>query len=377
MKLNINFITLFSITLVLCFAICIVHASDAEEPESASEELTNSTADQATAEAAESEDSASTDSASTDSASTDSASAETLAEPPTEEAESADPPSEEATTEAPAEQATDTPAEKETESADPPSEEAESANAPSEDQPSEDSVAAEAPSEDLDSADPPSEGQEPEELVSEDLSIADAPAAESPNSEEQARFEEGFFGGGGGGQLKKAFSSFFAEIRMGSLRGSKTITMLNHFNRHDRDSVKEICSRTDYPDDCLSTVVPFLGNKFDLMSVLDAAIKACSFQTNYTISIVEKHMKSSSEMATALANCKEQYTNALQSLQQALTALTSHDLGTVTVMLSSVMADVSACESGFEDLKLARTRAEGMVSVTVSNCLSIASMIPS
>ncbi|XP_047179255.1 cell wall protein RBR3-like [Vigna umbellata] len=345
MKLNVNFITLFFITLALCFAICKAHDSPSDEEPQSEPPPTESTEDQATG-APESEDPASADPASADQAS---------------EEPLVDPTSEEAMTEPSVDPVRDDPAMKDPEEL---YGDLTSANTES----------ADPPSEDTESADPPSEDPASEGPASEDTSLADAPTAESPFSN---TVEEGFFGGSGGGQLRKAFSSFFAEIRMGSLRGSKTITMLNQFNRQDRDSVKEICSRTDYPDDCLSTVVPFLGNKFDLMSVLEAAIKACSFQTNFTISIVDKHMKSSSDMATALANCKEQYTTALQSLQQALNALTSHDLANVTVMLSSVMADVSTCESGFEDLKLARGRSEGMVSITVSNCLSIAALIPS
>ncbi|WVY92850.1 hypothetical protein V8G54_031938 [Vigna mungo] len=327
MKLNVNFITLLSITLALCFAICNAHDSPSvEEPQSEPPPTDSDSADPASEEPL-------VDPTSANPTFMD----QSLADPPTDDTASADSPSEEPVTE-PSVDPTDSPAMKDPEE-----------------------LYGDLKSDTTESADAPSE----------DTSFADAPTAESPFSN---TFEEGFFGGGGGVQLRKAFTSFLSEIRVGSLRGSKTITMLN---RHDRDSVKEICSRTDYPDDCLSTVVPFLGNNFDLMSVLEAAIKACSFQTNFTISIVEKHMKSSSEMATALTNCKEQYTNAFQSLQQALNALSSHDLATVTVMLSSVMADVSTCESGFEDLKLAKGRAEGMVSITVSNCLSIASMIPS
>ncbi|BAT87794.1 hypothetical protein LR48_Vigan09g168400 [Vigna angularis] len=357
MKLNVNFIILFSITLALCFAICKAHDSPTDEEPQSEPPPTESTEDQATG-APESEGPASTDPDSADPASeeplVDPTSANptfmdpSLADPPTDDQASADAPSEESMTELSLDPIRDSPAMKDPEE-----------------------LYGDLKSANTELADPPSEDPASEGPASEDTSFADAPTAESPFSN---TFEEGFFGGGGGVQLRKAFTSFLGEIRVGSLRGSKSITMLS---RHDRDSVKEICSRTDYPDDCLSTVAPFLGNNFDLMSVLEAAIKACSFQTNFTISIVEKHMKSSSEMATALTNCKEQYTNALQSLQQALTALTSHDLGTVTVMLSSVMADVSTCESGFEDLKLATGRAEGMVSMTVSNCLSIASMIPS
>ncbi|KAK7332696.1 hypothetical protein VNO80_29451 [Phaseolus coccineus] len=240
-------------------------------------------------------------------------------------------------------------------------------------------------------ADPPSATDPPSEA--DPPSAADPPFSFPPtefsNTEEPVPTEEGEFGvdgsggrsggGGGSGQLRSGFTSFFAEIHKGSLRGSKTIKKLNKFNKHDSESVKKICSQTDYPDDCLSTVVPFLGKKFDVMNVLEAAIKACSLQANFTSYVVGKHMKSSPEMASALTGCKDQYSNAIQSLHHAMEALSSNKIGTVTIMLSSVVADVSACESSFQDLKVAlpKGHSDGMVDITASNCLSIASMIPS
>ncbi|WVY92856.1 hypothetical protein V8G54_031944 [Vigna mungo] len=330
MKLNVNFITHFSITLALCFAICNAHyRPSVEEPQSEPPPTDPDSADPASEEPL-------VDPTSANPTFID----QSLADPATDEPASADSSSEEPVTEPSVDPVRDSPAMKDPEE-----------------------LYGDLYSATTESADPPSED-----------TSAEAPAAESPSSN---TVEEGFFGGGGGMQLRKEFSAFFAEIRMGSLRGSKTITLLNHFHHHDRDSVKEICSRTNYPDDCLSTVVPFLGHKFDLTSILEAAIKACSAHTKFTIKIVKKHMKSSSEMAIALTKCKEQYTNAFHSLHKALKALASHDLATVTVTLSSVMADVSSCESGFEDLKLATGHAEGLVSITVSNCISIASMIHS
>ncbi|CAJ1963194.1 unnamed protein product [Sphenostylis stenocarpa] len=208
------------------------------------------------------------------------------------------------------------------------------------------------------------------------------PTTEYSNSEETTSNEEWHFGFGGGGRrarrdghMSETFSSFFSDIQMGSLRGSKTITMHDHIKKHDRDSVKKVCSRTEYPDVCLSTIVPFLSRHFDLTHILEAAIKACSFQANFTISIVVRYMESSPEMATALAGCKRQYMNAFKSLHKALEALHSQDLGTVTVMLSSVMADVSSCESGFEGLKMTSRHTEGMVGITASNCVSIVALI--
>ena len=82
--------------------------------------------------------------------------------------------------------------------------------------------------------------------------------------------------------------------------------------------------------------------------------------------------------ASLFADCREQYSNALENLQRASDAIPSRDLGTVTIMLSAVVADVSTCESGFEDLKSSsfKVDSDGLVGIMASNCLAIAHLIP-
>lgn len=82
--------------------------------------------------------------------------------------------------------------------------------------------------------------------------------------------------------------------------------------------------------------------------------------------------------ASMLADCREQYNSALENLKRASDAIPSRDLGTVTIMLSAVMADVSTCESGFEDLKSSSFKADsdGLVGIMASNCLAIAHLVP-
>ncbi|KAJ1380592.1 Pectinesterase inhibitor domain [Sesbania bispinosa] len=187
----------------------------------------------------------------------------------------------------------------------------------------------------------------------------------------------------GGSGHSKSFSAAFSDILKGSLRGH-TLTMPQNIkteNKQIKDEVEKICAHTDYPDVCISTIPPLLNvnKKFDVIDVLEAAIKACTQQIKLTISKFEKHSFKSSEIAAALTDCRELYFNALGNLQRALDACPSRDFGTVTVMLSAVMADVSTCESGFEDLKSPSSitsENDGFVSITVSNCLSIAALIP-
>ncbi|KAL2341677.1 hypothetical protein Fmac_009617 [Flemingia macrophylla] len=204
------------------------------------------------------------------------------------------------------------------------------------------------------------------------------PSSESPKSNDYFAEEEH----GGGGHSYTSFSSAFKDVLQGTVRGNSESTMKGHggavISEEHQQALRQICSHTDYPDLCCSTVSPFIGNHLDVMHVLEAAIKACLYQTNFTLTKVSKHMKRSPEMAGAFADCKEQYTDATLNLKRAMDAIPLRDLGTVTVMLSAVMADVSACESGFADLKSASPvgHSEGLVTITASISLSIASSIP-
>ncbi|XP_061344795.1 uncharacterized protein LOC133290683 [Gastrolobium bilobum] len=189
--------------------------------------------------------------------------------------------------------------------------------------------------------------------------------------------EQGF------GHSSSSFSAAFSDILKGTFRGN-SLTMPGEIHSKNKKNVnkalEQICGRTDYPDVCVSTCLPYLSNNFDVKAVLEASIKACSYQIKFTISKITKYSASSPELATALADYKKQYSKALENLQKALDALQSRDLGTVTIVLSAVMADVSACESGFEDLKIKSStmaKTDGLVSITANNCLSIASLIPS
>ncbi|KAK7303686.1 hypothetical protein RJT34_14599 [Clitoria ternatea] len=182
---------------------------------------------------------------------------------------------------------------------------------------------------------------------------------------------------------EKPGSGVLTDIFKGTLRGH-AITMPGFINPQQPsqvdDRVRQICSHTDYPDICVSTVPPFISHKdhFDVMKVLEASIMACSTQTKFALNMVEKHVGSSARIEAVLADCKEEYNAALVNLGRAMDAIPTRDLGTVTVMLSAVMADVSTCENGFEELKLGSPLAnhEGIVTITASNCLSIASLIP-
>ncbi|CAK8531564.1 unnamed protein product [Lathyrus sativus] len=177
-----------------------------------------------------------------------------------------------------------------------------------------------------------------------------------------------------------SFKAAFSDILKGSIRNPPVSASELAESKQSSLGIEQICMHTEYPDICLATISPHLTQNFDMINVLEAAIKACSIQIKLTITKVAKHAARNPEVANAVLECKDQYQNAMDNLQKAMDALPARDLGTVTVMLSTVMADVSTCESAFEDLKQSpnneQSKTDGLVSITVSNCLSIASLIP-
>ncbi|AES65002.1 putative pectinesterase [Medicago truncatula] len=201
---------------------------------------------------------------------------------------------------------------------------------------------------------------------------AQAPSKPEPGPEQQA------FG------HSASFKNAFSDLLKGEI-SIDPMTMPQHPFESIKQStlgIDQICMHTDYPDICLATIQPLISINlnFELIDVLGAAIKVCTLQVKLTISKVAAHAAKNPEVASAVADCKEQYNSALDNLQKAADAIASRDLGTITVMLSAVMADVSTCESAFEDLKASPTSTmssnDGLVSITVSNCLSIANLIP-
>ncbi|PNX72229.1 pectinesterase/pectinesterase inhibitor 3 [Trifolium pratense] len=181
-----------------------------------------------------------------------------------------------------------------------------------------------------------------------------------------------------------SFKDAISDILRGSLFGnSMPMPTQPHHISESRQStlgLDQICMHTDYPDVCMTTIKPLVSQNFDIMDVLAAAIKVCSIEVKLTTTKVKRHAAKNPAVASAVSECQEQYKIAAENLHRAMKAVESRDLGTITVMLSAVMADVSTCESAFEDIRKSpssdMTKTDGLVTITVSNSLSIANLVP-
>ncbi|XP_019440168.1 PREDICTED: swi5-dependent recombination DNA repair protein 1 homolog isoform X1 [Lupinus angustifolius] len=144
--------------------------------------------------------------------------------------------------------------------------------------------------------------------------------------------------------------------------------------------LEKICGHTHQPDVCLATISPLIKNKkkFDVVRILEASIKVSKENIKDIVEKIEKQAKESGENDESLNECKENYSKALDNLHKALEAIRAKNYGKVTILLSGALADVSTAESKIVDMQLSNFKVEpfSFASVTASNCLSIASLVP-
>ncbi|XP_010494899.1 PREDICTED: putative invertase inhibitor [Camelina sativa] len=84
-------------------------------------------------------------------------------------------------------------------------------------------------------------------------------------------------------------------------------------------------------------------------STKNAASKATSLKGTVDKILKGKKMNKMSEMA--LRDCLQLYTDAIDSLNQALASVKSRDYNTVATVLSAAMDAPSTCETGFKEIK--------------------------
>ncbi|KAI9081178.1 hypothetical protein K1719_036937 [Acacia pycnantha] len=154
-------------------------------------------------------------------------------------------------------------------------------------------------------------------------------------------------------------------------------------NHNPNTALKSICDSTDYPQICVSRVSPMLSSGgVNPMSVLEASIKACIEPLHDAVS----NMSSSSSGRTtsledashspALAECNENYKEALAKLQNALDSLQASDIETINSLLSAVVLDISTCDDAFKGVKESPVADfNELMGKMARNCLNVASLI--
>ncbi|CAL9754161.1 unnamed protein product [Musa acuminata subsp. burmannicoides] len=149
-----------------------------------------------------------------------------------------------------------------------------------------------------------------------------------------------------------------------------------------RDAVSALCSKTDYPDVCSSTIqsFPALVGPVDAAVMLKLHMKACREKAQIAqsqVSALVSHPGASSKLASSLQVCSDMYDDVFDSLDTAADAMASHDKGTLDSMLSGLISDFSTCEDAFTEDSITSPMAavDDRLTKLASNCLAFSSLL--
>ncbi|XVF66117.1 hypothetical protein PTKIN_Ptkin10aG0008900 [Pterospermum kingtungense] len=114
--------------------------------------------------------------------------------------------------------------------------------------------------------------------------------------------------------------------------------------------IKALCAKSDDANLCLTTIAPVYNGKTDLLSVIQMMIKAATDQVKQAMATAKKMAndpRTDAKTRSGYKDCEEMYDDALDNFQEALDAIPIPEIGTVNIMLSAAITDISTCDDGF------------------------------
>ncbi|XP_061960770.1 putative pectinesterase/pectinesterase inhibitor 26 [Populus nigra] len=117
-------------------------------------------------------------------------------------------------------------------------------------------------------------------------------------------------------------------------------------------ALKKICGLTDYPAECIANIAPFLTGRTDPISVLKMGMQALhkSFEEATAVATkLNKDPSSSAVVKDSLDTCLESFDSGMSDLNDALVAISSHDIGKLSTMLSATITYPDTCEEAFAE----------------------------
>ncbi|XWS31833.1 hypothetical protein CRYUN_Cryun23aG0110100 [Craigia yunnanensis] len=142
--------------------------------------------------------------------------------------------------------------------------------------------------------------------------------------------------------------------------------------------LQQICGDTDHPIECITTTVPFLGEKIAIepVSILKVGIEAMNNKTKEALAKATMLLLDPStpkSVASCLETCIDSYNAILDSDQKVLEAIYIRDLYQLSMELSSNVENVHACEDAFDeaDLESPIKEMDSLLAKMISNSLAI------
>lgn len=114
---------------------------------------------------------------------------------------------------------------------------------------------------------------------------------------------------------------------------------------------------------------------------LDAHMKACAEHTNTAAAVLGKLLANPLTPSMVAANqhvCQDNYSDTLDNIEQAKTALAAGHKVAVNIMISAALSDYDTCEDGFSELPGTASPLASyyyLLSKIASNCLAIAELV--
>ncbi|KAL9347977.1 hypothetical protein Peur_059343 [Populus x canadensis] len=112
----------------------------------------------------------------------------------------------------------------------------------------------------------------------------------------------------------------------------------------------KICGATRFQAECLATIAPYQTGAADPISVIEMGIQALHKDFQEAIATVTKLSKDTSLSATmrdSLDICVESYEAGITDLNDALTAISTHDTDRLTQMLGAIASYPETCQDAF------------------------------
>ncbi|KAJ6680060.1 PECTINESTERASE [Salix purpurea] len=117
-------------------------------------------------------------------------------------------------------------------------------------------------------------------------------------------------------------------------------------------ALTKICGFTDHPAECIAAISPFLTGKTDPISVLKLGMQALHQIFEEAIAVATKLNKDPSSSAVvkdSLDTCLDSFDSGMSDLEDALLAISSHDIGRLSTLLSATITYPDTCEDAFSE----------------------------
>ncbi|KAF9688169.1 hypothetical protein SADUNF_Sadunf02G0169200 [Salix dunnii] len=117
-------------------------------------------------------------------------------------------------------------------------------------------------------------------------------------------------------------------------------------------ALTKICDVTDYPAECLATVAPFLAGETNPISVLKIGIHVLQKSFEVATAVATKlinDLSTSAVVKDSLDTCVESFDSGVADLNDALAAISAHDIGRLSTLLSATITYSDTCEDAFAE----------------------------